>query len=181
VTGNPSKWGNYVTADTAITIVAYNGVQRRAWNVVRLSELKQWEQLFRIYTVENGKNPTPIDNSYVVSNIACGVSGETCRYYCLGRDFPNNQCWNPASGYPVAYADNGILDALATAGQLPSGARWGIGGGQGVISDGVGPLATYSNGQLYSVWNFFYNTPCPSGTDLIWTDNNASRCEIKLK
>jgi len=159
---------------TAIVVTSYNGIQRQAWNVNRLAELKHWEELFDIYYGRNGEYPAHPESA-------------SENFYCLGRNFPSNACWNPYGGLvkglaqPVKYADDGILTALETVDTLPKGPRWGIGGGPGrEMGDGVGPIVEYRNGKAYSIWNFYYGE-CPKGTKEVWTDINSSRCEIKLK
>ena len=159
----------------AIVIVTYNGIQQKAWNVARMSELREWDTSFSLYKAVNSTYP-PSPNL------------DAQDYYCLGRNFPSNACWNPydyliagQTNQPIAYADNGILTAIESVSSLPNGPRWGIGGGPNqTMGDGVGPIVEYHSGVAYSVWNFFY-VPCPSSTDLIWTDGYGARCEIKLQ
>jgi len=157
-----------------IGVTAYSSVQKKAWNVNRLSELSQWEDLFNIYWARNGEYPPHPASSE--------------NFFCLGRDFASDACWNPYSrlvkgstSEPVKYADDGILTALETINPLPTGPRWGIGGGPSrPMGDGVGPIVEYRNGTVHSIWNFYYG-PCPTGTSQIWTDVNSSRCEIRMK
>ena len=179
-----------------IAIVGYSGTVRTKWNADRTVELQGWEALFYAYKAEHGTYPTPTDNVFTPSASGCGPGGagptdQACRYYCLGKNFLQDACWNVAAritrgetNQPIAYADYGILNALESIRELPDGPRWGADGqGWGAstteLTDGVGPLVTYVNGRAYSVWNFFHDK-CPQGTETTWSNTNSSRCEIKL-
>jgi len=172
-----------------ITIVGYTGVIRTKWNADRAVELQAWQSLFYAYKAEHGAYPTPTDNVFTPSASGCGPAGEACRYYCLGKNFIQNVCWNPYDrivkgdmNQPMMYADFGILNALESIRALPDGPRWGASSSAPTteLTDGVGPLVKYRNGQAYSVLNFFHNR-CPQGMDTLWSDSNASTCEIKLQ
>lgn len=76
----------------AISIVAYTGIQNRAYNTKVISGSKQYYSAFLSYKAINGTYPA--------------VSG------CLGKNYPNNACWaNDASGgAPIGFQINATLD-----------------------------------------------------------------------
>lgn len=47
---------------TAVVIVAYNGIQDRARNAVRLSDIKTAERLLEVYFAQNGEYPKTTNN-----------------------------------------------------------------------------------------------------------------------
>lgn len=57
-----------------ITIISYQGIQRKALNTARLAELKDWHKLFEIYKATTGSYPTG--------------DGPGNTNYCLGTGFP---------------------------------------------------------------------------------------------
>jgi len=76
----------------AISVVAYNGIQARAYNTKVISGANQYYKALLEYNVINGTYPT--------------VPG------CLGANYPNNSCWaNNADGTGGAsMAVNATLD-----------------------------------------------------------------------
>ena len=75
----------------AVTIVAYNGVQARAYNTKVISGTSQYVKAFLEYKTVNGTYPS--------------TSG------CLGANYPNNACWaNAANGTSPLQVVNSSLD-----------------------------------------------------------------------
>lgn len=74
---------------TAISTVAYNGIQQRARNVQVLSGVNAYQKAIISYAVIN--------------------SGYPAYNACLGANYPSNQCWNGTNG---TYTVNSTLDSL---------------------------------------------------------------------
>jgi type II secretion system protein G len=58
----------------AITIVAYNGVQSRARDSERQTEMKSIEKALEMYNVDNGGYPTCSGTTYVAGGVVSGCS-----------------------------------------------------------------------------------------------------------
>ncbi|HEX6416539.1 MAG TPA: prepilin-type N-terminal cleavage/methylation domain-containing protein [Candidatus Saccharimonadales bacterium] len=102
----------------SITVVAYNGVQQRARNVARLTNVNSWIDLFEIYRAANGRYPSVPEGDY-----------------CLGTDFPPGldgqpRCRNLDTNSPtVSYLQSGntaLMNALKTVGSLPRNEHGGV-------------------------------------------------------
>lgn len=110
----------------AITLVAYNGVQRRATNTARMSEFAGWRKQFELYKAQFGSYPVIPDG-----------------YYCLGTGFVGGVCQNDAG--PDSHAESGntaLMTELRKVGSLPSGPRARI--------NGFGaPYVEYGSTELY--------------------------------
>ena len=79
----------------AISIVAYTGIQTRAYNTKVISGTSQYQKAFQAYKAVNGTYPS--------------MGG------CLGSNYPNNNCWaGSADGTvgPIHNAVNATLDSL---------------------------------------------------------------------
>ena len=75
----------------AITIVAYNGIQQRAYNTKVVSGASAYLKAFQSYKAINGTYPA--------------VTG------CLGANYPNNSCWaTSVDGTGSVLAVNATLD-----------------------------------------------------------------------
>lgn len=72
----------------SITIVAYNGIQTRAYNTQIIAGVNAYNKALLQYAAVNSTYPTD--------------SG------CLGSDYPENQCWKGVSGN---WSVSGPLDA----------------------------------------------------------------------
>lgn len=86
----------------ATTVVAFNGIKRRADDTARYAELVQVDRLIRLYRVQNG--------SYPVTDMTPG------KITCIGTEFPTGYCWDGAS-----QTDQSVTNALKTVGNVPSG------------------------------------------------------------
>lgn len=76
----------------AITIVAYNGIQQRAYNTKVVAGTNAYLKAFHEYKAINGSYPT--------------VTA------CLGANYPNNSCWaNNADGTGGVMGVSSVLDA----------------------------------------------------------------------
>lgn len=141
----------------AITIVAYNGVQKRAINTARLTEVEAWQKQFLLYYAANG----------------AAVSGFTNQYFCLGSGFPSGKCRNytlavGATTYAES-ANTALMTALKSAtGSLPTGNRQPVG-------NYIGPYVyIWSDNSGFSLYSFFDGgaTSCPAPMTYLW-DNGA--------
>ncbi|HSW90432.1 MAG TPA: prepilin-type N-terminal cleavage/methylation domain-containing protein [Candidatus Saccharimonadales bacterium] len=138
----------------AITIVTYNGAQKRALNTARLTEVIAWKKQLLLYYANNGQ----------------GVD-VTAGNYCLGYGFPSGKCRNYTTTGSNTYneADNAALMTElkgATGGSLPSGSRQPVG-------NYIGPYVNIWSGQSgFSLYSFFSggSSNCPAPLTYVWDD-----------
>lgn len=142
----------------AITIVAYNGVQKRALNTARLTEVEAWQKQFLLYYAANGS----------------AVSGFTDQTFCLGSGFPSGKCRNYTTTGTSTYnqADNAaLMTALKSAtGSLPSGNRTPVG-------NYIGPYVyIWANNSGFSLYTFFDGgaTSCPAPMVYLWDSGTGA-------
>lgn len=89
----------------AITIVAFNGIQERAANAARLTEIRQIATLLDLYKAQFGDYPAM----------------NTWTGYCIGGGYPDGVCRDPngATAYPES--NTTVTNELLKVGSLPSG------------------------------------------------------------
>lgn len=145
----------------AITIVAYNGIQARANNSARLSEISEWAKLFSLYKTANGSFPT----------MTIGQE------YCLGDGFPIGsggvaRCHSYTSSTAPLQSDNTtLMSQLQTMASLPSGPRAPV--------SGLAYPVTQFDGTVVKVdMTNQGTTTCPSGTTHVWDNGTDSTCRI---
>lgn len=155
-----------------ISIVAYQGIQVKANNAMRLAEAQEWVKLFGIYA--------SLEGSYPASD-----------RYCLGRGFPKYQgreigsCWD-ANGTIRADENEAIMSdfEFVTQSTLPKYSRLPI------VENGierVGPvLWGNSSTEIYMIKYFLQsatrdaaNAECPAGSKL-WNSVYTYSCVINL-
>jgi prepilin-type N-terminal cleavage/methylation domain-containing protein len=153
----------------AITLVAYNGVQLRADNAARLSDMKYWEKTFLLYKAQTGSWP---------SSMAAGTTT------CLGYGFPIGaggvaRCknyWSTTDG-PTESGSAAAMSQLATVSQLPTGKKTPINGA-------VTPIAYRGSSSDYlDITQVFspLTTACPAGTTEEFNDPGIARwCRIRI-
>ncbi|HEU0266543.1 MAG TPA: prepilin-type N-terminal cleavage/methylation domain-containing protein [Candidatus Saccharimonadaceae bacterium] len=148
----------------AISLVAYNGVQAKALNASRQSEVHNWTQLISLYVAQNGSLP---------ANVAAGN-------YCLGTGFPNGNCrnYNTTGQYTYAQSDNQtLMQDFQTVGSLPGGTRQ-------PVDQFVGPyINIWPGGSGYSIIDFFSGgaSDCPLNMTYSWDDGSgAVMCDIDV-
>lgn len=90
----------------SITVVAYNGVQRRAKDTARYADLVQVDRLIQLYRVQNDSYPIPAGGM---------VAG---KIYCVGTNFPTGNCWDDSSE-----SDQRVTNMLKTIGSVPDGSK----------------------------------------------------------
>jgi len=154
----------------AISVVAYNGIQKSSRNATRLAELKGWQKTFQTYKSRNGTYPDV-----------------TATDYCLGSDFPvgyngEKRCRNyTLSNASISYkeSDNAaFMTALGSVG-LPA-----VTGGKIPVADLVGPYVDYWGkdwgGYLVGVFEGG-NGDCPKGLNQEYVDSDgAVLCGLQI-
>lgn len=145
----------------AIVTIGYSGVQKRALNTARVTELVAWQKIFQSYKAINGVYPPMPAGGY-----------------CLGSGFPGGKCrdYQSASTYYTEAGSSSLMTALQAVSVLPAGQRVPVNGT-------VGPYAIYYGGEdidLTLVMNGM-SSECPPGTAYNWDDGNGRLlCVIKL-
>lgn len=150
---------------TAIGVVAFNGIQRRAVSQAHLAAVDGWEKLIRMEFALTGQIP--------------GADGISTR--CLGNassNFPAtgsyvaNEC-ERIFGTPdqVAYYDQSFINLFSARNNFPSGllpeVTYSDGGGGGLRSRGV-VIFTGMSGASYEVhlyWKAYGKNSCGRGVD----------------
>lgn len=133
----------------AISIVAYNGIQKRADNSASLSVMDQWVKTFEIYRAQTGDLPV----------LTSGSS------YCLGTGFPGSpakcRAYQASGANTYLESGNAALMAEFTSRNIsipkigsPVGAQ-------------IGPFITAATAVQYQIWMPFWGT---SGA--VCTDNS---------
>lgn len=91
----------------AITIVSFRGIQTRAENAVRLSEVKVWEQAIALYQTSTGKFPfvgsMALDKTYCLGNGFININGSDPQADCRGvYDTTEPQVGHPSTDLHTA-------------------------------------------------------------------------------
>lgn len=81
----------------AITIVAYNGIQARSRDTIRINDLKQIQKVVELYKAENGSYPLGAGGSGVWSG-RCGGYGGYKTYILNVQNYMPNEPLDPKSG-----------------------------------------------------------------------------------
>lgn len=137
----------------SIVIVAYNGIQTRAMNTAKHSELMEWNKLYELYKAENGAYPIMPDGGY-----------------CLGTGFPDTSGDGVGDCRDIYYAPNRysenttLKNMILTAGSLPSGPRDAVNGTMGPYVEYHAPTFTLMEVIKGSA------SDCPGGASYIWDD-----------
>ncbi len=152
----------------AIVIVAYNGVQTRATNGSKISELKAWQKIFETYRAQVGNYPAMADGGYCLGDNFPSGSG--------GGGVPRCRDWNysGSSGY-LQSTNTSLLTELAQVATLPTSTKQPVNGT-------VGPYADYTATAIVLTTVIKGSaTECPSGTLYAW-DDAAGRllCKVVL-
>ncbi|RYF28788.1 MAG: prepilin-type N-terminal cleavage/methylation domain-containing protein [Chloroflexi bacterium] len=152
----------------AITIVSFNGVQKRAANTARETELRSWQKVFEVYkAANNGVYPGP----------ATGAE-------CLGENFPVGsggvrRC-RSLSDDAYSYqqtANAATMTQIKTIANLPNSSRTPVGAF-------IGPFAFYDTSIITLVGVFSAQdaaSSCPSGLTYTPSGNaDVAACTIIL-
>lgn len=139
------------------TVVAYNGIQKRAQNAAILTEFRAWKQAFALYITEKGSYPAMPDNTH----------------YCLGTGYPGGKCRDYLANNANTYteADSvGLMNQLREVVQISSAPKYPINGT-------VGPYVTFnqSNNGFVGMTIVLHggSSDCPTQTNYIWDDGNG--------
>jgi len=173
----------------AISVVVFNGIQARAQNTNRLTELNAWSKLFALYKGTYGSYPRPDATTY----------GQHKYGFCLGIGYPGQINTTTGAGgmchdntAPVNLALNTELKKISS---LPSGIRTPTkSGALGVYVDYWGISSTPANedagnfiytNTLQLVQAFDGDAPCPSPTSQLYAYPSGSAtitrlCAIRL-
>lgn len=142
-----------------IVIVAYNGVQTRAQNTARLTQLKDWQKIFELYKASEGDYPAMPNGTY-----------------CLGTGFPAGwdgvpRCRDYQYDGDTDYKES---DASALMTSLKTASANLPGGPYVPVNGTVGPYVEYSDDNL-QLFGIFKGDPddCPDGTDYGWDDGDG--------
>lgn len=135
----------------AISVVAFNGIQARAQNTNRLTELNAWSKLFALYKGTYGSYPRPDATTY----------GQHKYGFCLGIGYPGQTNATTGAGgmchdntAPVNLALNTELKKVSS---LPSGIRTPTkSGALGVYADYWGVSSTPGTTAVEDAGNFIY-------------------------
>ena len=176
----------------AISVVAFNGIQARAQNTNRLTELNAWNKLFALYKGTYGSYPRPDSTTF----------GQYKYGFCLGIGYPGQTNLTTGVGgkchdntAPVNLALNTELKKVSS---LPSGIRtptkadalgvyvdyWGYSSTPGTTAVEDAGNFIYTN-TLHLVQAFDGDAPCPSPTSELYAYPSGSAtitrlCAIRL-
>lgn len=153
----------------AVSVVAYNGVQKRSDNAARLSELRGWYQLFELYKAQNGSYP-PL----------------SAQFTCLGTGFPTGANGEPRcvdymnASYSARESDGASLRSLLSQfGTIPPAFKK-------PVSGTVGPYVQYygvgaPDIDITQVFQGNSASDCPKPTTFAYTDNqNLLICMYRI-
>jgi type II secretory pathway pseudopilin PulG len=152
----------------AITIVAFNGLQQRARNSARASELNSWVKVLKAYRSVNNAWPA-------------GLTGGAATFYCLGEGFPVGAGGVPrcrdylstASGY--LETDSATIHAqISTIASLPSGPKYIVNGTT------VGIYANYLSGNDTIQLTQLFEGACPTPTVQVYALGNGYWCRLDV-
>jgi len=96
----------------AITIVAYNGIQGRARDTIRINDIKSLQSVVELYYATNGSYPQPASGWGSWSG-RCSIFGGYSNNYILGIDpkimarQPIDPAWNDGSNHCYLYLSDG--------------------------------------------------------------------------
>lgn len=165
----------------ALTLVAYNGVQDRAQNAERITELKAWKNTFETYGAKNGQYPDPGP----ISSPTNVDSRDGSYGYCLGSGFPSGKCreyLNAPGELTYNESDNAALmnELKTVVSNLPKGSRVPVGGSVGPFAS-FRPAAEGANIHLITILKSSEDK-CPRGTITGWYDAGQQllQCQIQL-
>ena len=171
----------------AISVVAFNGIQARAQNTNRLTELNAWNKLFALYKGTYGSYPRPDSTTF----------GQYKYGFCLGIGYPGQT--NPTTGAGGKCHDNtapvnlALNTELKKVSSLPSGIRtptkanalgvyvdyWGYSSTPGTTAVEDAGNFIYTN-TLHLVQAFDGDAPCPSPTSELYAYPSGSATITKL-
>lgn len=127
----------------SITIVAFNGIQKRAENTKTITAVNQTAKLLQLYKETNGDYPTGIPSMV-----------------CIGVGYPNNVCSQNADNTSQVYTSTIFHDYLKTVGSVPQPSTK-------VLTRDMGRTVAGASWQSASRMIRYYlngaSTPCDAG------------------
>ncbi len=135
----------------AITTVAYNGIQTRAKNAGRLSEVTTVIKVLESYKAFNGDYP----------GVSSVVTGGVDKKFCIGTNFPNNKCDDgTVDATDVTYTNKlATISSVSTSHFSVPGGRtgpvvniWGTGYGLSLMMWMQGSQASDCPSQIPNLW-----------------------------
>lgn len=161
---------------SAIVIVSYQGVQKRAINVSRYDEVQKWRDVFMTYAATNGQYPDYPNRKFCLGDgFPAGTNGEP---RCQNYKDPNLYTYpGNTGGVNVLASESSALNAdLATiTSNLPKNDR-------SVTGNIIGPWIMYSGKQTGgTIYQTFYNTQaCPDTMQLDYSGTIINVCTYTL-
>lgn len=181
----------------AITITTYNGVQQRANNTARITDVRNWQKIFSLYAALNGGYPTAqIGTKYCLgTGFPRGTNNEPrCHNYYDNRTFDEHgkQVMYYPPGHPSRQGDTDGINVLESYNvdlmnmlktvepTLPTGPKEPIGAM-------VGPWLYYHESQTNpKIYQTFHKSDssdpwCPDGMTLGYRGTRGNVCFITLQ
>lgn len=179
-----------------IGVVAWRGIQERAYDTERLNELKNIESIYLLYASQEHKYPAApsygsfcigtgfatkaeIDQSFDYMGVAAGDRWSPAELaspapgYCR-----NSRSYGSGNWYARSAVNTGLNDRLATIGKLPTNNQERQRGAWL-----TGPYATYwrdgSGTQFITITQAFRGS-CPGSTTFSYSDGTITLCSIVL-
>ena len=160
---------------TAISVVAYRGVQKQADNSSRAQELISWQKAFESYNASFKTFPGPTPGAGLTE------------YQCLGSGFPNGSDGQPRCfliNTSTSWLESGnatVMSELKKVANVPPSTRKTVSSG---ANTNIGPVALYRTNDIL-LWGVFEGTnvasDCPKGTTYSnFGNNNFTICQITL-
>lgn len=150
-----------------IVTVAWSFTLRDGEDDTRYAEHQEWVSRFATYRAQHNVYP----NSASPTANTEPLNGR----YCLGTDFPDNQCGDGIAATPLG--SNRVLQEISKVGTLPEYTHKKAG-------SYTGPWADYSQfpatGQI-RIYQAYFNSPCPSDTTHDAAFTGGTVCYIALK
>ncbi len=164
-----------IAALAAITIVAFNGIQKRAQTSSVSSSLSNATKKIKLYQVDNGNYPSALADAGVTDGATTYQYSGTATTYCITGTqgstslFVSNTQSTPTAGGCAGHGQGGVaaLTNLATNPKPTAGSPGGYGGWPGV--GGATSLGVYNDSSLgRTVWRMTWTTGSTSNGGSYW-------------
>lgn len=153
----------------SIVIVSYGGIQARASNVARWTQVQQWRKIFKIYQAHYGSFPNVPNGSYCLGS---GFpSGGYCREYWAGAVGPKTYKESDPNNVLLINELKKVATNLPTINPKP------------VKNAIVGPYIFYW-GDGFTLTQAFEGGPsdCPGDMIYTWDDGKGVLlCEVQVR
>ena len=142
---------------TAITVVSFTGIQQRAANTARTSDMMQVNKLLTLYKA--------------TFDIYPAMSATVGAYYCVGTGYANNQCH-----YSTPESDKTVTnELLKISSSLPNSSVR-----QQRIGFDVGPYIEVISGGFQLVGVFDGKNNCPTNTTIDYYDTASGKQHCRI-